>query len=150
DMVLSDSPVSYWRLGEASGSTAADERGANGGTYVGSPTLGAAGALAGDPNTAVVVNGSSQYVNVPDAATLSPEAGATGKLSLEAWVKVASLPASGPGTVMSKGSGSGYEYALRVRNSGAVELILWSPGGATYQALVSGASLVTPGTWYHL
>ncbi len=46
--VLADSPLAYWRLGEASGTTAADASG-NGrtGSYLNTPTLGAAGALAG-------------------------------------------------------------------------------------------------------
>ena len=53
DAVLATNPVAYWRLGEASGTVARDEIGANNGTYVGSPTLGVAGLLSGDPNTAV-------------------------------------------------------------------------------------------------
>jgi hypothetical protein len=46
-------PVGYWKLGEASGTVAADEMGASPGAYVGSPTLGAAGPLVGDASTAV-------------------------------------------------------------------------------------------------
>ena len=39
--VLADSPLSYWRLGEASGTTAADSSGANRtGSYLNTPTLG--------------------------------------------------------------------------------------------------------------
>jgi hypothetical protein len=150
--VLADNPVAYWRLGESSGATAADERIAHPGSYVGSPTLGAAGALTGDPNTVVRLNGSNQYVNVPDAGAFSSEAGASGKLSLEAWVNVTSLPTSASqfGTVISKGSGSGYEYALRVKSDGLIELILWSPGGSTYQSVATAAGMVATGTWYHL
>ena len=47
-------PLGYWRLGEASGTTAVDQMGAYNGTYVNAPTLGAAGLLAGDPTTAAV------------------------------------------------------------------------------------------------
>src|SRR5262249_18708605 len=32
--VLADSPISYWRLGETSGTTAADQKGTSPGTYV--------------------------------------------------------------------------------------------------------------------
>src|SRR3954452_22739808 len=46
--VTSDAPVSYWRLGETSGTAAADQRAANPGTYVGSPTLGSGSLLATD------------------------------------------------------------------------------------------------------
>ena len=34
DTVMADSPVSYWRLGEAAGATANDAAGGNNGTYV--------------------------------------------------------------------------------------------------------------------
>jgi glucose/arabinose dehydrogenase len=148
--VLADTPVSYWRLGEASGATASDERGALPGAYAGPPTLGAPGAISGDPNTAVRFGGSGQYVNVPDAPQLSPEAGGSGKLSIEAWVNVTSLPASGPGTVVSKGAAGAYEYALRVWSTGALELVLWAPGGTTYASVATPGGVVTPGAWYYL
>ena len=79
--VLADSPLAYWRLGEASGTSAADASG-NGrtGSYVASPTLGLAGALTGESNTAVGFNGSSQYVNVPYTAALNPA-----QFTVEGW-----------------------------------------------------------------
>src|SRR6266508_4078199 len=47
--VLADEPLAYWRLGESSGTSAADASGnANTGTYAGSPALGATGALDGN------------------------------------------------------------------------------------------------------
>jgi hypothetical protein len=75
--------VSYWRLGETSGTTAADRQGRNPGTYSGGVTRGAAGAVAGDPNTAAVFDGVDDYVNVPDSVSLKPAT----QISLEAWVK---------------------------------------------------------------
>src|SRR5438445_8779808 len=58
--------VSYWRLGESSGTAAAcDSWGANGGTYQGGYSLGRVGALAGDSNTAVGLDGSTGQVSVP-------------------------------------------------------------------------------------
>jgi hypothetical protein len=148
--VLADTPVSYWRLGEASGTAANDERGALPGSYSGQPVLGTTGALAGDPNTAVRFSGSGQYVNVTDAPQLSSEAGGSGKLSIEAWINVASLPPSGPATVVSKGAAGGYEYALRVWYTGAVEMVLWAPGGTTYASIATPGRVVTTGSWYHL
>src|SRR5437588_12563469 len=79
--VLADNPVSYWRLGEGSGTTAADEQGTNSGTYVGSPTLGQPGLLTGDPNTAVAFNGSSAKVEIPSIQT---------PRTIEAWIKTTS------------------------------------------------------------
>jgi hypothetical protein len=150
DVVLADTPIGYWRLGEASGTTAVDQVGANPGTYSGGPTLGVAGAPGHGSSTAVTLDGSSQYVTVPDAGALSPEAGATGELSLEAWVKLSALPTGGPATVMAKGTTKGFEYGLRVRPDGSVEIRLWTAGGSTYQAVASPAGAVTPGAWVHL
>ena len=58
--VLADSPAAYWRLGESSGSSAADSSGnGNGGTYQNGPTLRAAG-LIGSMRRAVA-SGSRQH-----------------------------------------------------------------------------------------
>jgi hypothetical protein len=80
---LADSPVSYWRLGEPSGTEAADVKAANNGTYKGTPTLGAAGLLLADPSTAATLNGTTQYVSVPDSASLD----LGDVFTYEAWIK---------------------------------------------------------------
>src|SRR5512137_220102 len=54
--------VGYWPLGESWGTVAADSAGADGGAYVGTPTLAAAGPLVGDTSTAVTLDGTTQYV----------------------------------------------------------------------------------------
>ncbi|MGH2880677.1 MAG: LamG-like jellyroll fold domain-containing protein [Solirubrobacteraceae bacterium] len=90
--VLSDHPVSYWRLDETSGTIAGDQTVANPGTYVGLPTLGVASLVPAEPaDGAVGFNGATSCVRVGQAGTLN----LTGALSLEAWIKPASLPASG-------------------------------------------------------
>lgn len=72
DAMLSTNPVAYWRLGERSGTVARDEMGANHGTYVNTPALGAAGLLTGDGDPAVTVaSASSQYISVGAAASLA-------------------------------------------------------------------------------
>ena len=96
DTVLADNPLAYWRLGDAALPTAKDEIGAgngnNPGTCVNSPSLGQAGGLVGDPDTAVrLSSGSAQYVNIPDAAVFDFSGGTHGQpFTLEAWVKKAS------------------------------------------------------------
>ena len=82
--VLADAPLGYWRLGESSGTTAADSSG-NGrnGTYSGTYTLGAAGGI-NAVNTAVSFAGAGS-VNI-NSSTLQPSNAAT----VEAWVKPAS------------------------------------------------------------
>ena len=72
--VLADSPLGYYRLGEASGSVMADSSGrGNNGTYPStpsSPTLGAPGLLVGDADTAVTFTG-GQRALVPYASWMS-------------------------------------------------------------------------------
>src|SRR5262249_20968143 len=62
--VLRDDPSSCWRL-EDGGGTAVDQQTAHDATYVGSPQQAASGLLSGDADTAVTLNGTSQYVDVP-------------------------------------------------------------------------------------
>ena len=61
--VMADSPIAYWRLGESSGTTASDAVGTKHGTYTGSVTLGVAGLVLNDPDTAVDFSGG--YVSIP-------------------------------------------------------------------------------------
>jgi hypothetical protein len=73
--------VSYWRLGEALATSPMDDITAtnNNGTY-GTPTMGVAGAIAGDSDTAVQFGGAS-----PAYATAARQLG--GNFSFEFWVK---------------------------------------------------------------
>ena len=83
-IVLSDSPLSYWRFGETAGATtAADATGAHAGTFNGT-TLGEAGALKNDPNKALLNYAvDDSYVDIGDYYTFS----GTAAFSLEAWVR---------------------------------------------------------------
>jgi hypothetical protein len=67
DTVLGESGlVSYWRLGETSGTTAADSKGSYPGTYGSGVTLGGSGTVANDPNTAATLNATTAAkVTVP-------------------------------------------------------------------------------------
>lgn len=83
--VLADGATTYWRLGEPSGTNANDETANNrDGTYVGSPTLGVTGLLTGDSNTAVTLDGSTQWLTVADSS--SYRASGTASMSAEVWV----------------------------------------------------------------
>lgn len=64
------SPRAWWRMGDASGTVMADSSG-NGrhGAYTGAVTLGAPGAIAGDSDTAVTINTTSQEAHVNYDAT---------------------------------------------------------------------------------
>ncbi|HEX8857603.1 MAG TPA: N,N-dimethylformamidase beta subunit family domain-containing protein [Actinomycetes bacterium] len=73
-----DSLLANWRLGETGGMTAWDTTGANNGSYAGAPTLGAAGAIANDPDKAVGFNGSTSRVALPSMAPV-------GDFTVEGW-----------------------------------------------------------------
>ena len=81
--IMADAPISYWRLDETSGTTAADQMARNSGTYAGGYTLNAAGGLGHDSDTAAHFNGTDARVGVAASASLSPSA----RVSVEAWVK---------------------------------------------------------------
>jgi hypothetical protein len=77
--------VSYWRLNETTGPTAADSKDGNAGAYNGGVTLGAAGLLQSDSDTAATFDGASGYVSVPhNDASLNPA-----KFTVEAVVSIA-------------------------------------------------------------
>jgi hypothetical protein len=74
--------LGYWRLGESSGTTATDLTGAHDGTYQGGYTLGVAGALTGDTNTAAAFNGTTGYVELPAL-------GSSSDWTIEGWTDLA-------------------------------------------------------------
>ncbi|MDB4956978.1 MAG: Autotransporter adhesin [Myxococcales bacterium] len=88
--VLADRPLGYFRLGESSGVTAADQI-ENGppGLVVGNVRYGQIGALATDPDTAVGIDG----VNGAVEAGSSFDFSANAPFSLECWVKPAAFDA---------------------------------------------------------
>jgi Concanavalin A-like lectin/glucanases superfamily len=86
DTVLDSAPVSYWRLGEGAGTSAADSQGSNTGTFTNSPALAQAGGLAADTDTAVKFDAVSDYVTVPNSAALNPA-----QFTVEAWAKPVSV-----------------------------------------------------------
>lgn len=72
DLINSLSPEAYWRLGEASGTVAADETGNWDGTYAGSPTLEVDSLVIDDPtDTAVGFDGSNDKVTTSYNGTAS-------------------------------------------------------------------------------
>jgi hypothetical protein len=82
-VVREDNPLGYWRFGEPPGVTqAGDEMGLHPGAYVGGVELGIPGAVGGDPNTAVALDGKSGHITF---GPIFPFAG-TVAFSLEAWI----------------------------------------------------------------
>jgi PKD repeat protein len=114
--VLADSPVGYWRLGESSGTTAADATGAPSGTLVGGVGRGVAGATS-DTDTAMGFDGSTGYVRVDDRPSLNFP---SQNFTVEAWAKPTTVGTVG-GAVLQKGDHSGYpgwQYRLSLTSTG--------------------------------
>jgi concanavalin A-like lectin/glucanase superfamily protein/chitobiase/beta-hexosaminidase-like protein/calcineurin-like phosphoesterase family protein len=83
DAVMSQaSLLSYWRLGEASGTAAADAKGNRTGTYSGGVTLGAPGAIVNDPDTSATLNGSTGKVSLPSLPSVTD-------FSITGWTNLA-------------------------------------------------------------
>ena len=134
--------VGYWRLGEASGTAACDSSSANGtGAYQGGFLLGTPGALAGDPNTATTLNGSTGWVRVPDSSALD----VGDNFSVEAWVKRGSTGGTANQVVASKQAG-----AWVLMFSPANELVLRQSGVDDVAYSKSGSGLSDTTAWHYV
>ena len=86
-VVLAKQPVAYWRLGEAEGPDALDST-ANGhrGTYHGTPAFHERGAIKGDANTAIKLDGKRSYIEIANHKDFSQPTSGKG-LTIEVWVR---------------------------------------------------------------
>ncbi len=142
-LITSLSPLSYWRLGETSGPTAADESGLNNGSYSG-VTLGQADALAGDTDTAARFDGTGDYVEIAhDAAYL------LGNGTVQLWFN-ADTPADGDLQHLfskdSNGNDTGGHLSIYLDGSGKLSVRLQSASSSYY---LSSTSAVSGNAWHH-
>ncbi|MBI5831080.1 MAG: Ig-like domain-containing protein [Armatimonadetes bacterium] len=145
--VTADSPASYWRLNDSSGTTAVDQQGAANGTAT--VTWGEGGALANNIATAALFSpASNSTVDVNQVLGLIPGSGA---LTVEAWAKVktpltamaiVNWDPSGYSTTVSQGS-----YQLRVSAAGKAEFAV--SDSASTALTVAGPS-IDDNKWHHL
>jgi hypothetical protein len=132
--VNSDSPLLYWRVGEASGTTAADASG-NGrtGEYRGSPTLGQPGAITGDPNTAVRLASTGSNSQFVTHASTTPAFTNPQTFSVELWFKTATT--SGGKLIgfsnSRTGTSSNYDRHVYMTNDGRLVFGAWTGSAAT-------------------
>jgi Concanavalin A-like lectin/glucanases superfamily len=139
DAVAADHPISYWQLDESSGTTASDWENANNGAYFNSPTLGQPGALAGEPDTAVSFNGTTQYVAVPYSAALNPTT-----FSVEVWAR----PTGGSGTYRGVMASRFYPKGWVLYAGGNNTWQFWVNNGTGMLSVSGGA--VPLNAWTHL
>jgi hypothetical protein len=125
--VLADKPVAYWRLGEAAGTLATDETG-NGHTarYEGTCRLGAAGAIAGDPNGAVELDGTSCGLTGPTAVDFT----GTAPFTFELWVRTTNLDTTNK-MIFSKGASNAAGYQ-------AISMMVNGARGIAFERYVDG------------
>jgi hypothetical protein len=153
DTALPDSPynhailgtptlVGYWPLAEAGGTIAYDVFGANHGSYIGHPKLGAPGAK--PTATAAALNGLDQYVLLPRLITddFSLELwfssrGGTGTNVTQWWQAAGLLDGEAPGSVD--------DFGISLDASGQV----WAGTGHPDTSIHSHAGLAD-GKWHHV
>lgn len=139
--VYADEPDLYWRLGETSGSKAADSGASmNDGTYRNGVTLGATGVVPG--NRAATFGGTNQFVS-SDAQFSNPTA-----YSLEAWFKTTSNRGGkviGFGDNQTGSSGS-YDRHVYLQDDGRVVFGVWTGQANT----ITTAAPFNDGSWHHV
>lgn len=139
--VLADSPLAYWRMGDASGTTATDSSG-NGrhGTYAGSPTLGAASLVTGDADASVDLDGTNDEMTLTYAAWMDVDT-----ITLEAIIKPDNVTAQRQ--IMDR-DGAVRCFQFRITSSSKLEFIWWTTGAGPFFA--TGATSLVAGTRYHV
>lgn len=126
--ILADSPAGYWRLGELTGTSAADASGnAHSGTYTGGVTLAQAGAIGSENNAAAKFDGSSGYVDLGNPAAFVIT---TGPVTLEAWISAAAAPAKSAGILCRGNTGTPTRLlAIELTISGTVRAEIYNGSG---------------------
>ncbi|MCC7415577.1 MAG: hypothetical protein IT176_00435, partial [Acidobacteria bacterium] len=145
--VLLDAPSGYWRLGESSGTTAADASpGAHTGTSTGGVTLGLSSAIA-DGNTAASFDGSNDYVTMGDVDAFD----FTTALAVEAWVQFSGTSGwdATYGPIVSKYGNEGGYFLIRDFQSGKIRWQGSGTNGASRFALWYN-TLLNNGAWHHI
>jgi large repetitive protein len=145
--VLADNPLLYFRFGEKTGAAARDE--VTGAVHAYPPlgvTLGAAGGLTGDGDTAIALDGTGKIVLTHDADFLGML-----PFSVEAWVS-RSTSVGDVGFLVDHQAWTGGRrgWSLRAYNDGFGFERTITPAGATSYDSVSADEPVVAGEWHHI
>ena len=134
-------PLAYYRLDEASGSTAADSSG-NGlnASYVGGVQFSQRGALLDDPDTSVILNGSAGYVQMP---TLNNAF--TGGFSAEVWADPASVGSYQPFFDLGNGAYADNIVLYRVGTTNNLAFLVYQ--GTSQGLVVTAPNAITLNQW---
>lgn len=116
--VLASQPIAYWRMGEARGPNVIDKtNNGHNGIFYGTPLLLQPGAIVGDPDTAVRLDGQNSYIEIPSHQDFSQCTSGKG-LTIEVWFRPDLLEFEGESDDpyihwIAKGSPHQQEWALR-------------------------------------
>lgn len=132
--------VSYWKLDESGGTSAADSKGSNTGTYTGGFTLSQPCLV--PLKSAVAFNGSTGYVTVATASNLV----ATTGLSVECWYKPSTLGAANSNLRLVTKT----DYELIVGTSTGANSVAWQCKISGSFQLLTPPAFVFAGEWAHL
>jgi parallel beta-helix repeat protein len=137
--VLSDGPAAYWRLGETSGTTAADASGQNHtATLNGAVKLGTVGALVNDANTAMTFDGSTTSVRSNTTVAVGPD------FSMEAWTKASTSTSFGTiASVYANGQ-------VRTLYLNGRQFVGLTDIGANWPANAVSSADLDPSLWHHV
>ena len=142
--VTNSGPDLYWRLGEASGPTAADSSGVGtGGTYSGGVTFGTAAGITGTTDTAVNLNGSNGVVYAKGKSN-NPTS-----YSEELWFRTTTNRGGrlvGFGSAQT-GLSSSYDRQVCMLNTGGVR---FSAGSGANAGSLDATRAYNDGLWHHV
>jgi len=128
--VLADNPLAYWRLGETTGTVAADASGyGRNATYQNGPALAEAGALGSDPDPAVRLDGSNDRLDLSGVPALGTS------FSIELWLKW-DAGADSYQTLIGQAGGA---FSLFLRSDGRLDLFYSGTDHHFTPALQAGA-----------
>ena len=132
-MLATSGLLSYWRLGETSGTAAADSKGSRSGTYINGTLLGGLGALTSDANPAPTLDGVNDEVSLPALPAVT-------NFTIEGFTKLAT---GAPGNNALFGAAG--TVRVLVRPAGYYAEVYVGPS----KYILQGATATNIGVWVH-
>ena len=149
DAVLADAPALYWRVAEASGTTATDSSGSSRpGTYY-SSTLGQESPVVSEPKDRAITVAATTRGMVTGTTSYAPP---TTGFSVEAWFKTTSTAG---GRIFGMGGSSGSTIANNATSDRQLYLspagaVVFGVGSSTRATLASTGGAYNNGAWHHV
>lgn len=163
--VLAKGPVGYWRFEEKAGLVAHDSTsGRREGAYKGAIAFGQRGAIQSEVDTAIGLNGTDAFVEIPDSAVFSQPTSGQG-LTVEAWMRPDALTFVGQTDQhyihwLGKGESGAFEWGFRFYSKDSptrpnrISAYIWNASSAPHTSNEGAGAYfqdeLTPGAWIHV